>query len=233
MFKSTVAIVVLSFILISCASTERMEGAYRGPEKFGKDQYETVSPAVDLTKKVRVVLLTFRDERPKHPGLDWTRQANIHADSIGQPVEVRPEIEKAIVSGMKKHSKITLIPSATFLKNREADIVISGKILKCEAQRGARNFGAQTVIEITVRDEFGTLFWKTPIRIQGLGKADYRDTGFFDEIDPGRVGAALTDSIEAAANDLLQKVWFTQALSRAQEGPDRELASEDFRARAE
>lgn len=224
---------LLSFLVLGCATTARIEGAYRGPESIGKEDYAIARPSVELQKAVRVVLLTFNDQRPKHPDLDWTRQANVHADTIGQPTEVRTELEKAITKGLKAHPKITLIPVAEFLKNRQADLVISGKILKSEAQRGANDFAANTVLEITLRDEFGNVFWSAPFRVQGFGKTKYRDTGFYDEIDPGKVGAALTESLESAVNRFLQAPIFTQALSRAQKGPDRNLVTEKFGASVE
>lgn len=225
-------IIFMLVLLCNCASQKSMDGSYRGPERFGKEEYNTAPPSVQLSKKVRVVLLTMLDERTKRPELDWTRQANIHADSVGQPPEVRPEIEKAITNGLKKHPHITLISPATFMKSREADLIISGRVIKCDAERGARVFGAQTVLEFTARDEFGNAFWKTPLRIQAIGKSPYRDTGYFDEIEPGKVGTALTESIESAANEFLQKAWLKSALTRAQAGPNRELATQDVDARA-
>lgn len=217
-----------------CASTtSKLEGAYRGPERFGSEAYETSAPTVDLAKKVRVVLLTFSDERKKRPEMDWTRQADVYADSVGQPLEVRPELERAILSGIRKNTRIELVPEKKFLKDREADVVISGRIIKCEAQRGANIFVAQTVLEITLRDEFGNPFWKAPLKIQGMGKTRFKDTGFYDEIDPGNVGAAMTEAIQAVANDLLQKRPFNEALARSQKGPQRDLAAEDFQARRE
>lgn len=233
MFNLSNLLLVLFTLLIAmgCATTGKMEGAYRGPERFGKEEYDTAAPEVDLTKKVKVVLLTFRDERTKNPELDWTRQADIYSSSVGQPTEVRPEIEKAILAGLRRHPKIALVSPTTFLKSRDADVVLSGRVLKCQAERGAKTFGAETVIEITARDEFGNLFWKSPLRVQSFGKAEYRDTGFFDEIEPGRVGAAVTQSIEGVANELLQRRALWQAFTRAQAGPDRELAAEDLSAR--
>ena len=222
---------LLSLFVLGCASKAGMEGAYRGPERIGKERYEVVRPNVDLQKNVRVVLLTFSDARPSRPDLDWTRQANIYSDAVGQPVEVRPELEKAIEKGLSSHAKITLIPASSFLKNRQADVVISGKILKSEAHRGTDSFVGHTILEVTLRDEFGNPFWKASFRAQGVGKTGYRDTGFYDEIEPGKVGDALTESIEAAVNDLLQKPIFTQTLSRAQSGPDRDLAAENFGSR--
>lgn len=218
--------IALGFLLSSCAS---MEGAYRGPEKFGRERYDTELPRADLSRKVKVVVLTFSDQRPRRPGMDWTRQAEVTADSVGQPDEVRLEVEKAITAGLAKHPKIELMAAEEFLKTRDADVVISGKILRCEAQRQASDFVGFTVLEVSVRDQFGNAYWTGPLRVRSSKKVEYKDSGYFDEIEPGKVAAAVSDSIEAAASELLTRRSMVRVLERSQTSPQRSLASEDVR----
>ncbi len=122
--------------LLLLAACNNMVGAFRGPEPFGGKNYLVAPPKLRLPTPAKVVVLLLKDERPqKEHELDWVRQANPMGDTTGQPREVRKEFDRAIKSGLAAHGRITLVAPETFAETRDADLVISGRIIRCEAEK--------------------------------------------------------------------------------------------------
>ena len=172
---------------------------------------------------MRIVLLTFKDERPQNSrDLDWTRQASNYENTVGQAAEVRPEFERAIRAGLQEHARIRMVPREIFLQNRDADMVISGRIVKCEADRkmawSTNNYIGESVIEVTLRDGQGKQLWSKPLQftsksvkpIPGTGASDVK---YLDEIRPGYVARAVEDSIRMVAQDFISSQAFAEALA--------------------
>jgi hypothetical protein len=169
MDRRTVLGTAATLLLGGCASG--MVGRDNGPEPFGGKAYRVEPPSARLRRTLKIVLLTFKDERPKNSrNLEWTRQASNYSDTVGQATEVRPEFENAIRAGLAAHSQIRLVPREIFLQDRDADMVISGRIVRCDADRkmawSNSNFIGESVIEVTLRDRQGKQLWSKPLQFK-------------------------------------------------------------------
>jgi hypothetical protein len=210
-----------ALLLGGCATG--MIGRDNGPEPFGGKTYRVEPPSARLRRTLKIVLLTFKDDRPKNSrNLEWTRQASNYENTVGQATEVRPEFENAIRAGLMSHAQIRLVSRETFLQNRDADMVISGRIVRCDADRkmgwSTNNYIGESVIEVTLRDRQGKQLSGKPLQfaskvvnpIPGLSasKATY-----LDEIRPGYVSAAVEGSIRMAVQDFISSRAFAEALA--------------------
>lgn len=204
-----------ALLLGACAST--MLGTYRGPEPFGGKDYAVAPPAVRIESSVGVVVLVFKDDRPANEhDLDWTRQASNYSNTVGQPREVRREFDRAIKAGLREHKGIRIVSPEEFSASRDADLVVSGRILACEADRkmgwSTNNFVGRSVIEVTLRDGRGRPVWPKPLQFSATAKKDSAPVGYVDEVRPGYVAAAVEESIRLAVESFLGSDPFAQAL---------------------
>lgn len=211
---------VAALLLSGCVTG--MVGRYNGPEPFGGKEYRVAPSSARLPRAVKVVLLTFKDERPQNSrDLEWTRQASNYENTVGQAAEVRPEFERAISAGLQAHSRIRLVSRETFLQNRDADVVISGRIVRCDADRkmawSTNNYIGESAIEVALRDGQGKLLWNKPLlfaskSVKPIPGLTASKTTYLDEIRPGFVAAAVEDSIRMAAQDFISSQAFADAL---------------------
>lgn len=218
------SVLSVAAVLVLSGCMTGMVGRYNGPEPFGGKDYRVSAPNARLNRTARIVLLTFKDDRPKNShDLDWTRQASNYSDTVGQPVEVRPEFENAISGALRAHPRIRLVPRETFLQKREADIVISGRIVKCEADRkmawSTNNFIGESVIEVTLRDGQGKPLSDKPLLfaskiVNPVPGGSAVKTSYLDEVRPGYVAAAVEDSIRAAVQEFVTSQALSDALVR-------------------
>ncbi|HEX8949195.1 MAG TPA: hypothetical protein VF790_09560 [Dissulfurispiraceae bacterium] len=190
-------IVIGLFVLAGCAG---MVGQYRGPEPFGGKNYNVAPPNANFTRTVRIVLLMFKDERTANEhDLDWTRQAHFARNATGQPMEVRTEFHRALTSGLTAHRRIQLIAPETFLQTKDADLIISGRILKCQAERTMGfadvHFRGVSAIEVAVRNRLGKQLWTNPLVFNGTVERPYKFANPFnaraDDINPGFISSVL------------------------------------------
>ncbi len=194
-------------------------GNYRGSESFGGATYQLDRPPAFIPWPVSVVLLTLKDERPANEhDLDWTRQASNFSKTSGQPAEVRADFDRALRSGLSAHPGIHLISPQAFLQSKKADLVISGRILRCDADRGANGFWATTArfkatctIEILLRNGEGRALAGTPVQVSGEGRRTI-DQQYVDEIPPGLVAASVEDAIREASQAFLRSQALNDAL---------------------
>ena len=223
MERRTVLGTAAALLLTGCATG--MVGRDNGPEPFGGKAYRVNPPAARLRRTVKIVLLTFKDDRPKNShSLEWTRQASNYSNTVGQPAEVRPEFENAIRSGLSAHSQIRLVSREAFLQDRDADLVISGRVVRCDADRkmawSTSNYIGESVIEVTLRDGQGKQLWSTPLQfaakvvnpVPGLSATKMT---YLDEIRPGYVAAAVEGSIRTAVQDFISSKGLAEALAAA------------------
>lgn len=211
-------------LLGGCAGTTL--GTYRGPEPFGGKDYVIAPPATRLESPVGLVVLVFKDDRPANEhDLDWTRQASNIRNTVGQPREVRKEFDRAIKSGLREHRNIRIVAPEAFAASHEADLVISGRILACEADRSmgwsASNFLGKSLIEVTLRDGRGKPVWPKPLQFSATTKKASAPAGYLDETRPGYVAAAVEESIRQAVESFLGSSQFAEALRAAGSGPRR------------
>jgi hypothetical protein len=224
MDRRTVLGTTATLLLGGCATG--MVGRDNGPEPFGGKAYRVEPPGARLRRTLKIVLLTFKDDRPQNSrNLEWTRQASNYEDTVGQATEVRPEFENAIRSGLLAHTQIRLVARETFLQNRDADMLISGRIIRCDADRkmawSTNNYIGESVIEVTLRDGQGKQLWSKPLQfaskvvnpIPGLAASKAK---YLDEIRPGYVAAAVEDSIRVAVQHFISSKAFAEALVAAE-----------------
>lgn len=212
--------IAAAVLLTGCATG--MVGRYNGPEPFGGKEYRVTAPDARLPRTVKIVLLTFKDDRPQNSnGLDWTRQSSNYSNSVGQAPEVRPEFDRALTNGLQGNARIRLVPRETFLRTRDADMVISGRIVKCEADRklawSTSNYIGESAIEVTLRDGQGKQLWDKPMlfsskSVNPVPGLSATKTSYLDEIRPGYVGAAVEESIRMAVQDFMSSHAFAEAL---------------------
>lgn len=215
------------FVLAGAAATlglggcaTGMLGTYRGPEPFGGKDYVIAPPAVRLDAPTRIVVLTFKDDRPANArDLDWTRQASNAANTVGQPREVRREFDRAIKAGLREHPQIRIVTPETFAASRDADLVISGRILACEADRKMgmwqSNFHGKSVVEVTLRDGRGKPVWPRPVQFSAATKKAAAQARYLDETRPGYVAATVEESIRDAVASFIASKDFAAALRGA------------------
>ena len=221
MERRTVLGIVGALLLGGCATG--MVGRDNGPEPFGGKTYRVEPPGARLQRTLKIVLLTFKDERPQNShDLEWTRQASNYENTVGQAAEVRPEFENAIRAGLASHAHIRLVPRETFLQTRDADMVISGRIVRCDADRkmawSTSTYIGESVIEVTLRDRQGKQLWAKPLQfaskvVNPVPGMSALKTTYLDEIRPGYVAKAVEDSIRMAAQDFISSKAFADALA--------------------
>lgn len=217
-------IAIITFLLLAAITGCGTVGPYRGPEPFGEKAYAVYPPDVTISRPVVVVLLVFKDDRPANEhDLDWTRQANAYASKVSQPREVRTEFHKALLGGLSLHQQIQIIPPEIFLRTKEADLVISGRVLKCEADRrmgwSEVFIGATSTIEVTVRDGRGKYLAATPLQFTAKTERPIGEYLLADgNIRAGLVGKVVEESIEKAAQEFLASREFAEMLALASGG---------------
>ncbi|HYD63512.1 MAG TPA: hypothetical protein VEC35_24370 [Noviherbaspirillum sp.] len=168
------------------------------------------------------MLLIFKDERPaQEHDLEWTRQASNYANTVWQAKEVRGEFERAIRAGLAAHRNIELVSSEQFLQTRDADVVISGRILQCEADRkmgwSSSYFIAQSAIEVALRDGRRKQRQPQPLKYTASARKDAvlpAGQTTLDNIPPGLVAAAVEESIRKTAEAFLTSREMADALTR-------------------
>lgn len=195
-----------------------MVGVYQGPEPFGGNRYNVSPPKLRLNRNVKIVLLVLEDKRPRmSKDLDWARQSHVFRNSTGQPSEVRNEFYRAIKSGLNAHPQIKVISPKQFLKSKKADLVISGKIHRCEADRSmgmwSQDAVAESVIEIVLRDGRGKKLTKKPLHYAKEAKRVIRSDSNH-HIYVGIIGGTVEDSIEKVVTAFISGRDLTSALER-------------------
>lgn len=204
-------------LLSGCGSV----GRYRGAEPFGGKDYVVAPPAARLAQPAKVVLLVFKDERPANAhDLEWTRQASNYENTLGHVKEVRGEFARAIRAGLAAHRKIELVSSEEFLQTHDADLVISGRILRCDADRkmawSNSYFIAQSTIEVVLRDGRGKLLQPHPLRYSASAQKVIvfpSDNTMLDNVPVGLVAAAVEESIRQTAEAFLGSREMSEALA--------------------
>jgi hypothetical protein len=210
----------LILVLTGCGG---MVGVYRGPEPFGGKQYSVSPPRVDLAREVLVVVLMLADERPAmEHDLDWVRQSHSFGSTVGQPPEVRKEFDQAIKAGLSANRYIRLVSPETFLKTRDADLIISGRILRCEAERkmgwSTADFHGRTEIEILLRSGEGKAITASPLSFESESEIPWKPPAMdsrLDEIPPGYAASAMEKAIRQVAESFLASRELTDALHAA------------------
>lgn len=206
---------LLSGWLAACSN---MVGPYRGPEPFGGKDYVISPPAVILRAPLQVVVLVLKDERPAlaHE-LDWVRQAASLGDTLGQPREVRREFDRAIKNGLREHAKIQIVTPEAFADSRAADLIISDRILACEAEKKVGmttvDFHGRARIEIVLRDRTGRVLTPQALQFSANPVKPWKPPSLTgnDEIPVGYAGSVT----EAAIGQVVELFLSSRELGAA------------------
>ncbi|MBI5558761.1 MAG: hypothetical protein HY885_14100 [Deltaproteobacteria bacterium] len=207
-------------LVVALAGCGGMVGVYRGPEPFGGKEYAVSPPKVTLSREVRVVVLMLADERPAmEHDLDWVRQSHSFSDNLGQPAEVRTEFDRAIKSGLSASRRIRLVAPETFLQTRDADLIISGRILRCEAERKmgwlTADFHGRAEIEIVLRSGEGKSITESPLEFESEVEIPWKPPASdarVDEIPVGYAASAVEKAIRQVAESFLTSSELADAL---------------------
>lgn len=209
------------WVLLVLTGCGGMVGAYRGPEPFGGKEYVISPPQADLRREVRVVVLMLTDERPAmEHDLDWVRQSHAFGDNLGQPPEVRKEFDRAIRAGLTAHRRIRLVSPETFLETRQADLIISGRILRCEAERlmgwSTADFHGRAEMEIVLRNGAGKNLTASPLPFAAEVEIPWKppaSNSRLDEIPVGYAASALEKAIRQTVQSFLADKELAGALA--------------------
>jgi hypothetical protein len=210
-------------LLVLTTGCGGMVGVYRGPEPFGGKEYVISPPRADLRREVAVVVLMLTDERPAmEHDLDWVRQSHAFGDNLGQPLEVRKEFDRAIRSGLSAHRRIRLVSPETFLQTREADLIISGRILRCEAERlmgwSTADFHGRAEMEIVLRNGAGKALTADPLPYAAEVEIPWKppaSNSRLDEIPTGFAASAVEKAIRQVTESFMAGRELADALGAA------------------
>ncbi|OGQ97373.1 MAG: hypothetical protein A2521_08360 [Deltaproteobacteria bacterium RIFOXYD12_FULL_57_12] len=205
--------------LAGCAGN--MGGVPGGPKPFGGKEYKIAPPRVSLSREVKVVVMLLDDERPPMDHeLDWVGQANPFGNTMGQPKEVGKEFDRAIKAGLVACPNIRLVAPEMFLETRDADLVISGRILRCEAEK---TIGPRTVdihgrarVEIVLRNGQGNAIGNGPLAFAKDVLVPWKSlflNAWPDEPPPGYTASAVEKAIQQVVESFLASKELAEVLA--------------------
>ena len=190
--------------------------------QLGTYEIRPEAPAPELRRSLKIAVLPFKDERAiARPGVDriWSKDAESPTGRRVQPREIRGMLRRGLENGLRRWESVSLVPAEELDKRLDTDVLISGRVLRCEVDATFSNYRAESELEITVRGASGLALTDAPILVKSADSkriydnpSDWRSV---EPLPPNPLAPVVERSLEAALERFLRSPAFASALREA------------------